>query len=209
MKLRYFLLGLVVPAMMICCDKPVDEPVDDGPKPKPEVPTPTPTPTPTPEVELAPEIKSGDLIICEVVDAEDVKVRDVIAFFDPAGNGTSVVTHRVIDITEKDGQILFTTQGDANNTEDKKPVPGDKLVGTYRSRIGGVGHVIMFMQTTEGLLLCVVLPAVLLIGYDMIRRKKFDKAKEEDTEALLKELQALRAQKQQSDRNDTNGRPNN
>ncbi len=71
MKLRYFLLGLVVPAMMICCDKPVDEPVDDGTKPKPEVPTPTPTPTPTPEVELAPEIKSGDCVLAPNKYAEE------------------------------------------------------------------------------------------------------------------------------------------
>ena len=153
---------------------------------------------------MYPEIESGDLIICEVVDAEDVKVRDVIAFFDPAGNGTSVVTHRVIDIFEKDGQIYFTTQGDANNTADQKPVPGNKLVGLYNSRIGGLGHVIMFMQTTEGLLLCVVLPIILLIGYDMIRRKKFDKAKQEDTDALLKELEALRAQKREQS-SDNNG----
>lgn len=153
---------------------------------------------------MYPEIESGDLIICEVVDAEDVKVKDVIAFFDPAGNGTSVVTHRVIDIFEKDGQIYFTTQGDANNTADSKPVPGNKLVGLYNSRIGGLGHVIMFMQTTEGLLLCVVLPIILLIGYDMIRRKKFDKAKQEDTDALLKELEALRAQKREQS-SDNNG----
>ena len=65
MNLRYFLLGLIVPAMVICCEKPVDEPVDDGKDDgKEEVtPTPTPTPTPEPEVVLAPEIKSGDCVL--------------------------------------------------------------------------------------------------------------------------------------------------
>ena len=65
MNLRYLLLGLIVPAMMICCEKPVDEPVDDGKDDgKEEVtPTPTPTPTPEPEVVLAPEIKSGDCVL--------------------------------------------------------------------------------------------------------------------------------------------------
>ena len=29
MKLRYLLLGLIVPAMMICCEKPVDQPIDN------------------------------------------------------------------------------------------------------------------------------------------------------------------------------------
>jgi signal peptidase len=155
---------------------------------------------------MYPEIESGDLIICEVTDPEDVQIKDVISFFDPAGNGTSVVTHRVEEITEKDGVIYFSTKGDANNTADDMPVPADKLVGKYHSRIGGVGHVVMFMQTTQGLLLCVVLPIIILIAYDMIRRKKFDKEKAEDTEELLKELEALRAMKQQAEENNTNGK---
>ncbi len=155
---------------------------------------------------MYPEIESGDMIICQITDAEDIRVKDIIAFFDPAGNGTSVVTHRVEEITEKDGVIYFSTKGDANNTADDMPVPADKLVGKYHSRIGGVGHVVMFMQTTQGLLLCVVLPIIILIAYDMIRRKKFDKEKAEDTEELLKELEALRAMKQQAEENNTNGK---
>lgn len=144
---------------------------------------------------MYPEIHSGDLIICQVEDAEDVQVKDIISFFDPAGNGTSVVTHRVMEIKNEDGQISFITQGDANNIADARPVPADKLVGVYHSRIAGMGHLIMFMQTTQGLLLCVVLPIVLLVGYDMIRRRKFDKTKQQDTDALMRELEELRAQK--------------
>lgn len=144
---------------------------------------------------MYPEIHSGDLIICQVKDAEEVQVRDVISFFDPAGNGTSVVTHRVIEIKSEDGRIAFITQGDANNTADARPVPAEKLVGVYHTRIAGVGNVIMFMQTTQGLLLCVVLPIVLLMGYDMLRRRKFEKAKQQDTDDLLRELEELRAQK--------------
>lgn len=144
---------------------------------------------------MYPEIHSGDLIICQVKEAEEVQVRDVISFFDPAGNGTSVVTHRVMEIKNEDGRIAFITQGDANNTADARPVPAEKLVGVYHTRIAGVGNVIMFMQTTQGLLLCVVLPIVLLMGYDMLRRRKFEKTKQQDTDDLLRELEELRAQK--------------
>ena len=62
MNLRYLLLGLIVPAMMIGCQKP-DTPQED-PTPDPPVDTPvTPTPDPEPEVVLAPEIKSGDCVL--------------------------------------------------------------------------------------------------------------------------------------------------
>lgn len=144
---------------------------------------------------MLPEISSGDLIICQEIEAEDVKVRDVISFFDPAGSGTSVVTHRVIEIIEENGQLKFRTRGDNNNTEDTELVPAENLVGIYRSRVAGAGNVAMFLQTTPGLILCVVLPLVLLIGYDVLRRKKYEKAQKQDTDALLAELEALRAMK--------------
>ncbi|MBR2027907.1 MAG: signal peptidase I, partial [Oscillospiraceae bacterium] len=83
---------------------------------------------------MYPDIKSGDLIICNTAEAEDVKVNDVISFFDPAGNGTSIVTHRVIEIVEENGEILFRTRGDNNNTEDKELVPAENLVGVYKMR---------------------------------------------------------------------------
>ena len=41
---------------------------------------------------------SGDLIFCHVVSADEIKTGDVITFFDPSGNGSSVVTHMVISI---------------------------------------------------------------------------------------------------------------
>lgn len=144
---------------------------------------------------MYPTIESGDLIICTVEDPEDVKVGDIIAFFDPAGNGTSVVTHTVIDIVEEDGEPAFMTQGDANNIADELPVPAENLVGVYRSRIPGAGNVAMFMQTTPGLIVCVGVPLVLLIGYDVIRRKHFEKSQKQDTDALLAELAQLKAEK--------------
>lgn len=142
---------------------------------------------------MYPEIESGDLIICKTVDAGSVKVGDVISFFDPAGNGSSIVTHRVVEITEEDGQLAFVTKGDFNNVEDKLPVPASKLVGLYQRRIPAAGKVAMFMQTTTGLIVCVVLPMVLLVGIDLLRSRRYEKAHKQDTDALLKELEELRA----------------
>ncbi len=144
---------------------------------------------------MYPEIKSGDLIICHTIDAESVQEKDVIAFFDPAGNGSSVVTHRVIEIVREDGKLLFKTKGDYNNVEDKTLVPAENLVGVYQTRIAGAGNIAMFMQTTTGLIVCVVLPIILLVGYDIIRRRLYEKKNKTDTDALLAELEALKAEK--------------
>lgn len=149
---------------------------------------------------MYPEIESGDLIICNTAEAGDIKVNDVISFFDPAGNGMSIVTHRVIEIVEEDGKIAFRTRGDFNNTEDKELVPAENLVGVYKTRIAGVGHIAMFMQSTAGLIICVVLPIILFIAYDYIRRRIYDKNRHSDTDALLAELEALRAEKAEKEK---------
>ena len=143
---------------------------------------------------MFPDIKSGDIIITKQADAEDIKVGDDISFFDPAGNGSSIVTHRVIEIIEKDGQLSFRTKGINNNTEDRVTVPADKLVGKYTGvRIALAGNVALFMQTVPGLIVCVVVPIVLLVGYDMLRRRKYEKTHSTDVNALMAELEALKA----------------
>ena len=142
---------------------------------------------------MYPVIESGDLIICHTAEPEEIQVGDVIAFFDPAGNGSTIVTHRVLEVTEQGGQTAWRTKGDNNNTEDRLSVTADKLVAVYEgTRIPGAGNVALFMQTTPGLILCVVLPILLLVGYDMVRRKLYEKSSKTDTDALMAELEELR-----------------
>ena len=149
---------------------------------------------------MAPEFESGDLIVCKRADAKDVKVGDIICFYDPAGNGTSTVTHRVTKITkDKDNTLAWETKGDANNTQDLRIVPSNNLVGIYQTHFAGIGNIAMFMQTTQGLVICVVCPIILLVAYDIIRRRIYEKAKKKDTDALMAELEALRAEKKKND----------
>ncbi len=151
---------------------------------------------------MYPYISSGDLIVCKQADPETLKVDDVITFFDPSGNGKSTVTHRIIEITEKNGETAFKTKGDNNNTEDREDVVASKVIGIYSFRIPGLGNVAMFMQTTPGLIVCVVLPLVLLVGYEILRSRKFEKARRKDAEALQRELDELRA-KQKAGKGDS------
>ena len=148
---------------------------------------------------MYPEIHGGDLIICHKGEPEEVQEGDIIAYFDPAGNGTTIVSHRVVKVTEKDGEISYITKGDANNTEDMFPVTEDDLVGVYIKRIPGVGNVAMFMQSTTGLIVCVLLPIILLVAYDIIRRRKYDKKKQDDMAELMAELQALKEKQNEKD----------
>ena len=152
---------------------------------------------------MYPDIQSGDLVFAKTVDAKEVKVGDVISFFDPAvSHQQSVVTHRVTAI-DTEGSLAFTTKGDANNTADKMPVPAENLIGVYIGRIGGAGNVAMFMQSTTGFVICVVLPIALFVLYDFLRRKAYEKENAADTEALKAELEALKAEKAEASAEET------
>lgn len=127
---------------------------------------------------MFPEIEAGDMVICQTTNPDKIQKGDVIAYYDPAGSGKSVVTHRVEEVvkTKKDG-ISWITKGDANNISDSEPVPEANLVGIYQYRLKGLGNVAMFMQTTKGLLICVVAPLLIWIVYDGIRRQLEERKK--------------------------------
>lgn len=168
-------------------------------------------------------IEAGDIIITSKIDAEDVKIDDIITFYDPEGNGTSTVTHRVIGIeTKKDGEIVFTTIGDVvlkQNIEKygsfeaipehtlmviTETVPEENVIAKYEFRIPIVGHISIFMSTIPGFIVCVFLPLLLLVGYDILRRRIYDRAKQADTDALKAEIERLKALKQETEHVESN-----
>ena len=139
---------------------------------------------------------AGSLVICKSADPAEIEEGDIICFYDPAGGGTSTVTHRVVRIeTDEEGALSFITKGDNNNAEDSTPVPAENLVGVYSFHIANLGSLAMFMQSTQGLILFIALPVLLIIAYDMIRRHFYEKKKDSDNDALRAELNALRAEK--------------
>ena len=95
----------------------------------------------------------------------------------------------------------FLTKGDNNMGKDGDPwnltdvLADTDVVGIYMFRVPYAGTVANFMHTTPGLIICIGVPIVLLVGYDLIMKKRFDKKKKKDTDALLAELEELRAQK--------------
>ena len=149
-------------------------------------------------------IMPGDLIVVKNAAPDEVKGEsaagaqdgDIISFFDPESERSSVLTHRCV---RPNGDGTFITKGDNNISEDLTPCPEDNLIGKYVTRIPGAGNIAMWLQTTPGLIVCVAVPIVLLVAYDLIMKKRYDKTKKKDTDALLAELESLRAQQAETD----------
>ena len=61
----------------------------------------------------------------------------------------------------------------------------------------------MFMQTVPGLIICIFVPLVAFVAYDLIRRRQFEKSQKDDKDALLAELEYLRAEKAKMENKDS------
>lgn len=148
-------------------------------------------------------IEVGDLIICRTADgSESFNCEDVITFWD-GEPGTTLVTHRIVEVTEdENGELVYITKGDANNALDAAYVYPENIVGIYNTRIPYLGNVALFMQTVPGLVVCVLLPLALFVIYDAVRRRRIDKKAKQETAALLEELERLKKETAAASAND-------
>lgn len=86
----------------------------------------------------------GDVISLKGVDPGDVEIGDVIVF---DAKGPYPIIHRVINITQVEGEYIYLTKGDHNpypiqsQTLDETNVKGSQLRGKATARIPYVGYV--------------------------------------------------------------------
>ncbi len=163
-------------------------------------------------------IMKGDLIVIKTAQPDEVKEGDIISYFDDFLGQGQITTHRILSVTaDAKGNPVFITGGDHNKyrqedgswavAEDPVPVKAEKLVGVYKTRIPKVGKLVNDMQKPIGntkipigYLIFVAVPLVLLVAWELIRRSIFEKSRKKDTDALLAELEALRAQAAKSEK---------
>ena len=115
-------------------------------------------------------IYRGDLVFVKMVDTENLKVNDIIAF---RNEENTVTTHRVVEIVKQDGKTFFKTKGDNNNAEDSNLVDASKVEGIYTSKIPKLGNVLMFIKEPKNLL--IILLVILVLGLIWIQRTDKDK----------------------------------
>lgn len=140
---------------------------------------------------MEPKINGGDLIFTKIVNSEEINEKEIISFWDPT-NSSKVVTHEVIDKYEKEGKIYFKTKGINNNSPDKIDVSEDLLIGRYVGKLPFVGKITMFIQSTEGLIICLLIPLVIILSIDYFYRVKKEEEKDQEIEKLKAEIESLK-----------------
>ncbi len=133
------------------------------------------------------------LIFIRDIDTEELEIGDVICYL----IDEVAITHRITQITEDEaGEIVYITQGDANNTEDNYYVYPEQIEGLYIGHIEEIGAFILFMQTTSGVIIFVGLPIVLYLILDYILSRREKKTDDKRAKELEEELAELKKQLQ-------------
>lgn len=109
-------------------------------------------------------IKAGDLVVTKKTDVDKLRAGDIIMF----KNNRSAIIHRIVSYDSESN--TFTTKGDANNTEDLDPVQKKNIIGKYVGRVPKAGNLILFSKTPLGILICIGIPILLLLGYDFMAK---------------------------------------
>lgn len=118
---------------------------------------------------MIPKYNIGDVILVKEKDIDKIKVGDDVTYKGESGSVKGLlITHRVINIEEVDGQKAFHTKGIANNLED--PI-------VYENQINGVVQTKLYILSLICLLLnnkyvfyfCGVLPLTIYVGFRIFK----------------------------------------
>ena len=139
-------------------------------------------------------IMPGDLILTKEIDALELKEGDVISF---RTNKYTVITHRIINIVDEEGERIYYTKGDNNNSADRYPVCKDQVEGIYRYRIPKLGAIALNLQKPFGIVICIAFPLIIVLiaqFADYKRKEREAKEKEKEKRELEEKMEILEQQ---------------
>jgi len=121
---------------------------------------------------MSPIMNTGDLVVVTPVDPGNINEGDIIAHEAPNKQKNVIITHRVVEVIEEDGEeaLSFRTKGDANEDADPYTVDATDLVGKATLVIPFLGYFFHYARETKLFLLLIVIAPAILIIIDEVRK---------------------------------------
>ena len=111
---------------------------------------------------MEPTYHVGSIIYIKDVEPAELQAGDPVTFHLA---GTTIATHRIIEVQERSEGLYFVTQGDANDNPDS-PIPATSVIGKPVFTIPYLGYLSSFIQTPKGILYVVFCSVgVLLLSF--------------------------------------------
>lgn len=159
----------------------------------------------------------GDLITIKLVsndEAKNLKEEQVITFrtTEIVNGKWTLNSHRIQEVVRnEDGSVKhYLTHGDHNPSNAVERVLPSEVVGVYQGKAGGIGKLFLFMNSSAGFFVCIVLPSLIVVAYFAVnlilvikKEKKVQTAEAEQSQLeererlrqeLLAEMQAQNSQ---------------
>ena len=119
---------------------------------------------------MYPTLMPGDLIFdVGVKDAGELRKDDIITYWTVINGERVLNTHRIHEIYDGGGYLIFATKGDNNTIADPLTVHESEVVGKYSFRIAGLGKIFDYLQTSTGFLIVIVIPVFLFFLFHLIQ----------------------------------------
>lgn len=136
---------------------------------------------------MVPSINVLDVVVTmRINEPSDLKRGDIVTFISTDYRYSGVlVTHRIVNVEKtSSGEYLFTTKGDNNNTQDSSRIGFDEIYGKVIMRIPKIGYIQYYLSSILGWVAIIIVPAVMIIGYDIYKLIKTLKTKPNDNNKL-------------------------
>lgn len=119
---------------------------------------------------MYPTLLPGDLVFGTAVkDSSDLQRKDIITYWTVINGERVLNTHRIEEIYDGGGYLIFATKGDKNVAADALTVHESEIVAKYKFRIPGVGKFFDYLQTSTGFLIVVVVPVFLFFLFHLVQ----------------------------------------
>lgn len=149
------------------------------------------------------DFDAGDLIFVKEVSPSTLKEGDIITFISQDSESFGeTITHKIRrKTTDAKGNPGFITYGTTTDTDDATIVTYPYILGKYTGHIPEVGTFFNFMKTTQGYIICIFVPFMLLILYQGVNCiRLFRKYKQEQMEEMEAERKKLSEEREESAR---------
>ncbi|WP_204415523.1 signal peptidase I SipW [Bacillus tianshenii] len=110
---------------------------------------------------MEPVFQTGSVIAIQLAkDSVSYEKGDIITF----RIEDKLITHRITEAVENNGQVLYRTKGDNNDAADLWTVPAENVVGKYVDfTIPYAGYAMNIAQSKSGTALLLFVPGLLLL----------------------------------------------
>ena len=127
---------------------------------------------------MLPEYKKGDKVLIKKVNPSDLEVGDKVAYYeyideqDSEKSLSEVHFNVIVEIKQSgnladlhNGKLFFKFQGTNSETAEEGWILQDFVVGRLQSSNGFVENLFVFISSTVGVILCVLLPLAIYLFY--------------------------------------------